>query len=46
MGESHVKAQASLTDRSEQLKKVDIPALVVHGEEDYLVDKYGGIQTS
>ena len=46
LGASHVKAQANLTDRSEQLKKVKLPALVMHGEEDYLVDKYGGIQTA
>jgi len=46
LGESHVKAQANLTDRSEQLEKVKIPALIIHGEEDYLVDKYGGIQTA
>lgn len=46
LGESHVKAQANLTDRTELLKKVNIPSLVIHGEEDYLVDKYGGIQTA
>jgi pimeloyl-ACP methyl ester carboxylesterase len=46
LGESHVNAQANLKDRSEQLKKVKVPALVIHGEEDYLVDKYGGIQTA
>ena len=46
IGESHVKAQANLTDRTEQLKKVNIPALIIHGEKDYLVDKYGGIQTA
>lgn len=46
LGESHVKAQANQTDRSDQLKKVKIPALVIHGEEDYLVDKQGGIQTA
>ncbi|WP_167611893.1 alpha/beta fold hydrolase [Maribellus sediminis] len=46
LGESHVKAQASLSDRSEILKSVDKPALIIHGEEDYLVDKYGGIQTA
>ena len=46
LGESHVKAQSILTDRTEMLKSVDIPALVIHGEEDYLVDKYGGIQTA
>jgi len=46
LGESHVKAQASLSDRSEQLKKLKIPALIMHGEKDYLVDKYGGIQTA
>ena len=44
LGASHVKAQSSLKDRSELLKKVNIPALIIHGEEDYLVDKYGGIQ--
>ena len=42
----HAKAQANLTDRSKQLKKVKIPALVMHREEDFLVDKYGGIQTA
>ena len=46
IGESHVKAQANLTDRTEKLKKVNIPALIIHGEEDYLVDKFGGIQTA
>jgi pimeloyl-ACP methyl ester carboxylesterase len=46
LGASHVKAQASLTDRTEQLKNVQIPALIIHGEEDDLVDKYGGIQTA
>lgn len=46
LGESHVKAQAKLTDRSDELRKVGIPALVIHGEEDYLVDKMGGIQTA
>jgi len=46
LGESHVKAQASLTDRSEDLKQIDIPALIIHGKEDYLVDPYGGIQTA
>lgn len=46
LGASHVKAQANLSDRSGQLKKVKIPALVIHGEEDYLVDKYGGVQTA
>ncbi|GET25033.1 alpha/beta fold hydrolase [Prolixibacter sp. NT017] len=46
LGESHVKAQANLTDRTEALKHVKIPTLVIHGEEDYLVDKYGGIQTA
>jgi len=46
LGESHVKAQANLTDRTESLQQVKIPTLVIHGEEDYLVDKYGGIQTS
>jgi pimeloyl-ACP methyl ester carboxylesterase len=46
LGESHVKAQENLTDRTEQLRKVKIPALVIHGEEDYLVDKQGGIHTS
>jgi len=46
LGESHVKAQANLSDRTKQLKKLQIPTLVIHGEEDYLVDKYGGIQTA
>lgn len=46
LGENHVKAQANLYDRSEELKKIYISALILHGEEDYLVDKYGGIQTA
>lgn len=46
LGESHVKAQASLSDRSEMLKSVNKAALIIHGEEDYLVDKFGGIQTA
>ena len=46
LGASHVKAQVGISDRSELLKEVKIPALIVHGEEDYLVDKYGGIQTA
>ncbi len=46
LGETHVKAQASLTDRTEELKGIKIPTLVIHGEEDYAVDKYGGIQTA
>jgi len=46
LGESHVNAQANLNDRSELLKQVAIPTLIIHGEEDYLVDKYGGIQTA
>lgn len=46
IGDSHVKAQANLTDRTEQLQEVKIPALIIHGEEDYLVDKLGGIQTA
>jgi len=46
LGESHVQAQANLVDRSDQLREVKIPALVMHGEEDYLVDKLGGIQTA
>lgn len=46
LGASHVKAQANVKDRSELLKNVKIPALILHGEEDYLVDKYGGIQTA
>lgn len=46
LGASHVKAQESLNDRNEALKKVDIPCLVMHGEEDYALDKYGSIQTA
>ena len=46
LGGNHVKAQANLTDRSDLLKQVNVPALIIHGEEDYLVDKYGGIQTA
>jgi len=46
LGATHVKAQETLTDRTEELKKIRIPTLVMHGEEDYAVDKYGGIQTA
>jgi pimeloyl-ACP methyl ester carboxylesterase len=46
LGASHVKAQETLTDRTEQLKAVKIPSLIMHGEEDYAVDKYGGVQTA
>ena len=46
LGESHVKAQANLTDRTGLLKNVKIPALIIHGEEDYLVDKSGGTRTA
>ncbi len=46
LGVSHVKAQESLSDRTQALKKIQTPALVLHGEEDYAVDKYGGIQTA
>lgn len=46
LGEGHVKAQSQISDRSEFLKNIQIPALVIHGEQDYLVDKYGGIQTA
>lgn len=46
LGESHVKAQGNLSDRSELLKQINLPALIIHGEEDYLVDPYGGIQTA
>ncbi|TKG92891.1 alpha/beta hydrolase [Puteibacter caeruleilacunae] len=46
LGASHVKAQATLTDRTEALKNIQIPTLVMHGEKDYAVDKYGGIQTA
>jgi len=46
LGATHVKAQANLTDRTDELKKVRIPGLVMHGAEDYAVDPYGGIQTA
>lgn len=46
LGETHVKSMHSLTDRTEELKKIKIPTLVMHGEEDYAMDKYGGIQTA
>lgn len=46
LGESHVKAQANLTDRTEALKQIKTPTFVIHGEQDYLVDKYGDIQTA
>jgi pimeloyl-ACP methyl ester carboxylesterase len=46
LGESYVKAQANLANRSKQLKNVKIPALIIHGEEDYLVDYHSGVQTA
>lgn len=46
LGATHVKAQETLTDRTEDLNKIKIPTLIMHGEEDYAVDKYGGIQTA
>ena len=46
LGATHVKAQATLTDRTNDLKNVKIPTLVIHGGEDYAVNKYGGIQTA
>jgi len=46
LGESHVRAQSVLRDRSVALSKLSVPALVLHGEEDYLVDKFGGMQTA
>jgi len=46
LGASHVKAQETLTDRTNALREVKIPALIMHGEEDYAVDQYGGIQTA
>jgi pimeloyl-ACP methyl ester carboxylesterase len=46
IGATHVKAQETLKDRTDELKKVNIPTLVMHGEEDYAVDKYGAIQTA
>ncbi len=46
LGANHVKAQASLQDRSQLLQQVSLPGLVIHGEEDYLVDKFGGVQTA
>ena len=46
LGATHVKAQESLKDRTEELKKIKIPTLVMHGKEDYAVDQYGGIQTA
>ena len=46
LGASHVQAQETLTDRTEELQIINIPTLVMHGEEDYAVDKFGGIQTA
>lgn len=46
LGATHVKSMHSLTDRTKELEKVKFPALVMHGEKDYAVDKYGGIQTA
>ncbi len=39
-------AMASLTDRTDLLQHVEIPALIIHGQEDFLVDPLGGIQTA
>jgi pimeloyl-ACP methyl ester carboxylesterase len=46
LGATHVKAQQTLRDRSEDLRKVKLPALVMHGAEDYAVPEFGGIQTA
>lgn len=46
LGETHVKSMHGLTDRTKELNKVKIPTLVMHGEEDYAMDKYGAIQTA
>jgi len=46
LGATHVKAQTTLSDRTKDLRNVKLPTLVMHGEEDYAVDKYGGIQTA
>lgn len=46
LGESHVRAQANISDRTKLLSQVNIPALIMHGKEDYLVDPRGGIQTA
>lgn len=46
LGATHVKSMRFLTDRTKELEKVKIPTMVMHGEEDYAVDKYGGIQTA
>lgn len=46
LGATHVKAQETISDRTEDLNKIKIPTLIMHGEEDYAVDKYGGIQTA
>ncbi len=46
LGASHVRAQEGMPDRSAQLRALRVPALVVHGEEDSLVDVAGGIRTA
>jgi pimeloyl-ACP methyl ester carboxylesterase len=46
LGATHVKAQETLTDRTEALQAVQLPTLVMHGEEDYAVDSYAAIQTA
>jgi len=46
LGANHVKAQETLTDRTEQLMQINIPALVMHGEEDYIVDQFAAKQTA
>jgi len=33
---SHVKAQQNITDRTQDLKKIQIPVLVIHGDKDCL----------
>jgi len=34
---SHVKAQQNIPDRTQELKKITIPVLILHGEKDVLV---------
>lgn len=46
LGASHVKAQETLTDRTEELKRLKIPTFVMHGAQDYAVDKLGAILTA
>jgi pimeloyl-ACP methyl ester carboxylesterase len=42
----HAAAASVATDRTESLRQLSLPALVIHGSEDPLVDVSGGIATA